>query len=69
MSKVFWKEKSGYRSLHSVNASWWLCAPINIKFNNYGAGHFGFEFLFIGFNKYYKGWSFRLFNKKLVWVG
>lgn len=73
MALTLWKPKNGkyrdYRNLTVHSCSWWMCAPINIKGHNYGGGHFGFEFMPIGFNKYNQGWSFRLLALKLVWVG
>jgi hypothetical protein len=72
MGITIWETKSknkSYRNLHLINCTWWLCTPMNIKFNNFGGGHYGFEFMPIGFNKYNQGWSFRLFALKLVWVG
>lgn len=69
MALVLWKDKNSYRSLHIVSTCWHIIAPINVKAHNFGGGHFGFELFIIGFNKYNNGWSFRLFNKKLVWVG
>jgi hypothetical protein len=72
MKITLWKTKSNemcYRNLTIHTCSWWLSAPFNIKANNYGGGHFGFEFMLVGFNKYNKGWNFRLLSLKLVWVG
>ena len=72
MNIVLWKTKSerySYRSLLLTNCSWWLCAPMNIKFNKYGGGYFGFEFLPVGFNKYNQGWSLRILHMKLVYTG
>jgi len=72
MGITVWKTKDrnrSYRNLHIVKCSWWMCHPINIKFNTFGGSHFGFEFIPVGFNKYNQGWSFRFLAIKLVWVG
>ena len=69
---IIWKTKSkesSYRSLTIQKCSWWMSAPINIKFNYYESNHFGFEFMPVGFNKYGSGWSLRFLAIKLVWVG
>ena len=69
---TIWKTKSqnrSYRNLTVIPCSWWLSTPLNIKFNNFGGGHFGFEFMPVGFNKYNQGWSLRVLAIKLVWVG
>ena len=69
---TLWKTKSqdrSYRNLTVIPCDWWLCHPINTKLNIYKGGHFGFEFMPIGFNKYNQGWSLRVLAVKLVWVG